>query len=261
MMFACKPASKVQKVAQPVSIADTTPVAEIKDTAHADSGRLAQEVYSKILKNKIEYTTFNGKVRIGYSSKEGSDDATAYVRLRRDSALWLSLRGALGIEGFRILVTRDSVKVLDLLKKTVQSRGISYIQEVTGLPFNFNAMQDLVVGNPVFIDSNIVSYNANNSNEFEIVMNGSIFRNLVTVDKNDYKILHSRLNDNSTVSSRTCNISLGGYEASGDFLFSTQRKISVEERSKLDVTLDFKQYSFNQPVSFPFSIPKNYKRL
>ena len=46
---------------------------------------------------------------------------------------------------------------MNLLKKNVQLRTISYLQDVTALPFDFKTMQDLVVGNPVFIDSNVVS--------------------------------------------------------------------------------------------------------
>jgi outer membrane lipoprotein-sorting protein len=40
--------------------------------------------------------------------------------------------------------------------------------------------------------------------------------------------------------------------------FATKRRISIAEKKKLDIRLDFKQYAFNETVSFPFSIPKNY---
>jgi len=43
-------------------------------------------------------------------------------------------------------------------------------------------------------------------------------------------------------------------------LFSTYRKIAVAEKARLDIELTFKQYSFNEPLNFPFSIPKNYKQ-
>ncbi len=122
-------------------------------------------------------------------------------------------------------------------------------------------MQDIIVGNPVFIDSNLLSYKVNSNNELLILMGGSLFKNQVTLSNTDYKVLHSRLDDNDTGRNRTCNITFGGYETGAGFPFSTQRKISVEEQSKFDIDLDFKQYSFNQPVSFPFNIPKNYKRL
>ena len=36
-------------------------------------------------------------------------------------------------------------------------------------------------------------------------------------------------------------------------------KISVSEKSKLDIYLEFKTYEFNAPLTYTFPIPKNYK--
>ncbi len=92
-------------------------------------------------------------------------------------------------------------------------------------------------------------------------MSGQIFKHLVTLDNTEYKLLHSKLDDADASRNRTCDITLSNYDNAAGVPFATYRKISVAERSKLDVYLDFKQYSFNQPITFPFSIPKNYKRL
>jgi hypothetical protein len=262
VMFACRPAKKVQKIQTAISKVDTTSVTVVpnKDTKAVDSAKLLREVFSKVLKNRIDFKTFNAKVRVEYSGKKGGDEATAYVRLEKDKVIWLSLRGALGIEGFRVLVTNDSVKVMNLLKKDVQLRSIEYLQEITELPFDFTTLQDLIVGNPVFIDSNIASYRTNANNELLVLMVGKLFKHLVTLDNKDFKVLHSKLDDIDVVRNRTCDITFSDYEAKGEVPFSTKRKISVAEKSKLDINLDFKQYAFNEPTTFPFAIPKNFKR-
>ncbi len=263
-IFGCRPAKKVQKIQEAISKVDTTSIVVMSEnkadtkTVNATTGK---DIFAKVISNKIDFNYFNGKVRIEYEGKEGGDEATAFIRLKKDSAMWLSLRGALGIEGFRVLITRDSVKVMNLLKKNVQYRSISYLQEVTGIPFDFATMQDMVVGNPVFIDSNVISYKVNANNEMLVLLSGSIFKNLITLDNTDFKILHSKLDDIDIARNRTCDITFGNYQNAGGILFSTSRKILLAERSKLNINLDFKQYSFNQPISFPFNIPKNYKRL
>ena len=261
IVVGCRPAKKVQKIQEAISKKDTTTVIVVKDNNGIDSAALIHEVFNKVIKNKIEFNTFTAKVRVEYEGKEGGDEATAYIRLKKDSAIWLSLRGALGIEGFRVLITKDSVKVMNLLKKNVQMRAISYLQEITELPFDFTTLQDLIIGNPVFIDSNIVSYKVNNNNELLVLMNGRLFKHLISLDNNDFKVLHSKLDDIDIVRNRTCDITFSDYDNAASVPFSTGRKISVAERSKLDINLNFKQYSFNQPVTFPFNIGKNYKRL
>lgn len=261
LVFSCRPAKKVQKIQNAISRVDTSSViVRTKDSKAVDSARLIRDVYKKVLKNKIDFKTFTAKVKLEYSAKENNDEATAYVRLEKDKAMWLSLRGALGIEGIRVLVTKDSVKVMNLLKKTVQLRSIEYLQDITELPFDFTTLQDLIIGNPVFVDSNIVSYKTNANRELLVLMTGKLYKHLVTLDNSDFKILHSKLDDIDVVRNRTCDITFSDYQTSSGIPFSTKRNISVAEKSKLDINLDFKQYSFNQPTTFPFSIPKNYKR-
>lgn len=261
VLLSCRPAKKVQKIQEAISKKDTTAVILLKENTGIDSAEMIHQIYKKVIKNNINFNTFNAKVKVAYEGKEGGDEATASIRLKKDSAIWLSLRGALGIEGFRVLITKDSVKVMNLLKKNVQFRSINYLQEITDLPFDFSTLQDLIVGNPVFIDTNIVSYKVNGNNELLVLMNGQLFKHLLSLNNDNYTLLHSKLDDIDVTRNRTCDITFSDYENGPGPIFSTYRKISVAERSKLDIELYFKQYSFNQPVSFPFSIGKNYKRL
>ena len=264
ILFACRPAKKIQRTSETISNSkiDTTRLLTSSAAKTVDSAQLIKDVFDKVLKNKINFTTFNAKVKAAYKSNEGDQDATAYIRLKKDSAIWLSMRGPLGIEGFRILITKDSVKVINLLKKNVQFRSISLLHEFTGIPLDFSALQDLIVGNPVFIDSNIQSYNTDNEKHLQVLLLGSFFKNLITVDTANHKILYSNLEDINQQTRRNCNISYSNYENSSSVIFSTKRNITVETgQSNSDINLDFKQYSFNQPVTFPFTVQANYKRL
>lgn len=261
IMFACRPAKKVQKTSAIISKVDTAKIAVADANKTADSAIIIKEIYNKVIKNKINFTTFNAKLKLAYSSKEETQDATGYIRVRRDSAIWLSLRGPLGIEGFRILITKDSVKVINMLKKYVQYKSIGFLQEITGIPFDFSALQDLIIGNAVFIDSNIHAYHTDSSNHLQVLMNGTSFKHLITIDNTNYKILHSKLDDINEAINRTCEISYSGYDENSGVPFSTERKISVTNQSKSDINLDFKQFGFNQPVTFPFKVDPNYKRL
>ena len=259
LVFSCRTAKRLQKTTEVISNVDTTSLAVIDSNKTVDTAELIKEVYGKVIKNKIDFNTFSAKVRVEYNDKDGGDEATALIRVKKDSALWLSLRGPLGIEGLRVLVTNDSVKVVNPLKKFVQYRNIDFLQQITGLPLDFFALQDIVVGNPVFINSNINLY-ISDSNSLQILMTGKVFKHLATLNNNDYKIVESKLNDINKVG-RTCDMVYSGYDNSSGIPFSTERKISLADESKLDINLNFKQYAFNQPVKFPFSIARNYKRL
>ena len=182
----------------------------------------------------------------------------AVLRMYRDSLIWVSVNAVFGIEAMRMLITKDSVYLLDKLNKTYLIRRIDYLQEVTGLPLTLSIVQDLLVGNPVFIDSNIVSY-SNNSITVSLLSIGRAFKNLVTINGNNNVLVHSKLDDIDISRSRTADLSYDDYESKKNKLFSSKRRITVAEKNKLDISLNFKQYEFNDDVNFPFSIPRNYK--
>src|SRR4051794_37313132 len=192
MMFACHASKKVQNIQTPISDVDTNPAITINPTI-PDSLPSSKKVFDKVLKNQIEFSTFNAKARVQYQGPEGEDDANAFVRIKKDSAIWISLRGALGIEGFRVLITPDSVKVINFLKKYVQRQGIAYLREISGMEIDFAALQDLVIGNPIFIDTNIVSHEVNSNNELLVTMAGTLYRSLVALDNSDNRVLYTRI--------------------------------------------------------------------
>lgn len=255
----CRPAKKVQRIEQSITKKDTSSTVIVTPEEKAvDSFSIVKNIVSGLNKQRIDFNTFSAKIKVNYQGKDGSDQATAYIRMKKDSIIWISLTGALGIEGYRLLVTTDSFKLINKLEKAVQYRSIAYLQEITQVPFDFYSLQDVILGNPVFIDSNIVSYKASDNNLL-VLMIGDLFKHLLTLETNTYRIRHSKLDDVNTMRNRTCDITYDDYEDAGGFYFSTKRRISVAEKSKLDIDVEFKQYSFNKPQDYPFNV-KNYKR-
>jgi hypothetical protein len=181
------------------------------------------------------------------------------LRMYKDSVLWVSITAILGIEGLRAYITKDSVKLLDKQNKIYTARSVAYLQEVSDLPLDLSSLQNLLLGNPVFFDSTIVSY-SRSANTILLLNNGTLFKNLLTIDDQNKFILRSKLDDLDELRNRTCYLTYDEYENKKGVNFSTRRNISVAEKKKLDIKLNFKQYDFNETLSFPFSAPKNYKR-
>jgi len=172
--------------------------------------------------------------------------------------IWVLLSGPLGIEGVRAYITKDSVKLLFKQDKIYTARSVAYLQEMTALPLDLPTLQDILIGNPVFLDSTVISY-SKTDNSLSMLSVGEWFRHLLTLNATG-RIENSKLDDADPSRSRTCNLSYTDYENKKGVEFSTKRRITVAEKSNLDIKLDFKQYDFNETLSFPFSVPKNYKR-
>lgn len=257
IVFSCRPTRKIQTAMAKKDTAQTV----IVNDGRADSIKMVQEVFNSVSTRKIDFKTFSAKMKVDYTDKEGKGpDLTVFVRIQKDSLIWLSINATVfSYEAFRVLITPDSVIVQNKKDKLVQLRSLGYLQELTQLPFDFSTVQDLIVGNPIYLDSNIVSFKKNESSIL-LMTSGKFFKHLMTIGNSDFVLQHSKLDDVNASRNRTCDLTYSDYDNKNGVNFSTRRKIIVAEKSRLDIDLDIKQYSFNETLSFPFSIPKNYKR-
>lgn len=260
-MSSCRSARNIQTAISKKDTVAVTPVPVIPSAdPHNDSVVFMRDIYQQVINKHISFTTFSGKIELDYTDGDGKNfDATAHIRMYKDSVIWISITGMLGIEGVRAYITRDSVKVLNKQDKVYIARSVSFLQEVTALPLGLASLQDLLVGNPVFLDSNIISYRLS-PDAVSLQSNGEFFKNLLTVGLENKLVKSSKLDDLDEMRSRTCYLEYDDYETKGGLSFPARRKISVTEKKKLEISLEYKQYEFNETLSFPFSVPKNYKR-
>jgi len=228
--------------------------------ARLDSIAFIKEQYTQLQSKYIQYNTFNAKLDVNYESESGQQlNLNAHLRMIKDSVIWASITAVLGIEGLRVPITRDSVKLLDKQNKVYIGRSVAYLSEVTALPLDLHSLQDLLIGNPVFLDSSLHAYNKSNGT---ISLQGvnSFFRLMYTIAEQEKVLLSTNLEDLDSTRNRSSYLGYAEYDNRLGFNFSQRRNIVVSEKKKLNVELRFKQYAINESLSFPFSIPKNYRR-
>ncbi len=253
----CKTAKKIQAS---IDKKDTTSL-HVTNQMVEDSLRMITNAINEVHKKKIVFKTFSAKIKVEYEDSKGKQpNITAYVRILNDSLIWISGYATLfNIEAFRVLINKDSVFVLDKINKEVKLRSLDYLQEVTEIPFDLNTLQNLFVGNPVFLEDSVISYRETES-KLLLATIGHFFKNLLTFNKSDRLLVHSKLDDVNIARNRTADITYGEYENNNGIPFSTFRQIIVSEKNKLDIQLNYKQYEFNKVLSISFNIPANYKR-
>ncbi len=225
-----------------------------------DSMAFIQKTYNQLIQNRVNFTTFSGKIDVDYTGADGKKfDVNAHVRMYRDSVIWVSVTAILGIEGLRALITKDSVLILNKQDKVCTRRSLAYLQEITSLPLDLHSLQDLIAGNPVFLDSAIHSYNKTPGN-ISLLNKGEFFKNLFTVSEETKLPVSSKLDDQNQQRNRTCFLGYDEYENKKGPSFSTKREINVSEKNNLSIKLNFRQYEFNETLSFPFTVPKSYRQ-
>lgn len=222
-----------------------------------DSFALAKQNLANAKSGLPVYTFFYAKVKLDYESADESFQATAYIRIQKDSIIWVSITGQLGIEGARILIRPDSLIVMNRINKTVLLKPASFLRDELHIPLDFYALQDLVTGNALFDDSIIMHYEIEGDTT-QIILAAKKFQNVISINSKTNTIISNKLYDEDNSSLRSATFMYSGYEKSNGFNFSAEREIFMHNENETAIKLSFKQYSFNEIQTFPFNIPKNY---
>lgn len=135
LLFGCKPTERA--VAR-----------EYPPKSEADLIALAQN-------NHFDFQWFSAKISADARTPERSNSFRATLRIRKDSAIWVSVSPAMGIEAFRLLCTRDSVKYLDKLKNQYFLGTYKRLNELTNSDLDLQALQDILVGDPLYFDAQL----------------------------------------------------------------------------------------------------------
>lgn len=220
----------------------------------------AKKELQNLKENRLDFLTFSAKLKVNYADVNGSQpEGTVVVRLYKDSAIWISLSGSiLNLELYRILVTPDSVTILNKLDKTVERLPFRFMEDMAHIPLNFSSLQDLIVGNPIYIGDSISGFQSSGKNIL-IATEGSVFKNILALSPVSKLVQTSILTENDPIKKRTINLFYGDYQNLNPGNFSITREIIVDDESEIKIALNFKQQEFNKELSLTFNVPSNYK--
>lgn len=254
LFASCKTVKKINTAISPKDSALISSQIHIED-----STQFVDEVKQNLKNNYIDAQTFSAKIKVEVTDAQGKQpDITAVVKMIKDSAIWMSLTATfLNFEFYRVLVTKDSVMLVNKREKEVQYRSLNYLQEITSVPFDLRELQDFLLGNPIFFDStNITCKKTPNFILVSSVMEN--FKNLLALSTGNNLLQHCKLDDTDVFRNRTADITYDNYNMEGGKWFSFKRQMQVSEQNKLNIKMEYKQVEFNKDLSVGLKVPRNY---
>jgi hypothetical protein len=240
---------------------DTTSTSAINENTDKESFVKLLSQIDSVKTNEVQFKTLKIKAKIEYAdTKDGYPELNGYINIKHKEKIWIRIAlPGIDYEVVRALITPDSIIVLENKSNTAYMRSFSYLQEVTNLPFNFNTIENLLVGNAIVIPDSIIGYKYQN-NELNTVSYSKYFKELLTIDTTIHKVTFSKLEDVDPLKSRTCQVTYGQYEKVGDRLVTMLRDIIVSEKNTSSLKMQIKNISFdNDDLNFSIKIPKKYK--
>lgn len=227
------------------------------------------EFVTSMQQQELKFHTFSARLGVDLNIPGKEMSSRVEMKLVKDSVLQLSVQPMLGIEVFRIELSRDSVKALDRLNKQYVAEGYDALKEQFPFDFNFYNLQALFI-NRLFVPGyqEVDSYLYNH---FYLDRQG-LTTWLKTQDRQKLNYVFKASNEEKLLSTQIIEPT-GVYELAWDYsdfqqvlspyIFPCNMKISLlkEETSQGDIAIAFSRIQLNRALNMSFSIPAKYKRI
>ena len=260
LSVACANVKKVQVIQDALAVKVLPDAAALAEKARLDSVLMVKGIVNNIANTKIRFKTMNAKLKMDYETSKDKDSYIANLSILKDSGMYITIRGAMGVIGLKAFINKDSIFLTYPLSKKTERHPLSYLQEVIKIPLNYQTIEDLVVGNPIFMDSiDIVSYKVINE-RLQISLVGKLFKNLIILSEDNTKLVQLKLDDMDASKHRTCNINYSQHSLVNNLQFPLYRTISINAQTKLDIGMEIKEFNFDEPLKYTFSVPKIGRR-
>ena len=93
----------------------------------------------------FDYLTIKSKIEF-IEAASGSKNASALIRLKKDSIIWFNLSGTLGIQGLRGILTQDSMKMISRVDKEYWVMNYDDLSKEFNFKIDFSIIQAMILG-------------------------------------------------------------------------------------------------------------------
>ena len=260
LSMACANVKKVQVIQDALTLKVLPDSAALAEKARLDSVLMVEGIVHNIANTKVDFKTMNAKLKIDYETSKDKDSYIANLSIQKDSGMYITIRGAMGVIGLKAFINKDSIFLTFPLTKKTERHPLSYLQEVVKIPLSYQTIEDLIIGNPIFMDSiDIISYKVINE-RLQVSLMGKLFKNLIILSEDNTKLIELKLDDVDASKHRTCDINYSQHTLVKNIQFPLFRTISINAQTKLDIGMEIKEFSFDEPLKYTFSVPKTGRR-
>ncbi len=248
-----------------VFLASCNPSKKLTDTGSAELMK-PNKVWKSLEDNKENWNSYSSRISARYKDPYTSLSFSAKVRAQKDSALWISISAALGIEVVRAMITPDRVQVINKLERTFLDSDFATLSNQIGAPVSYKTLQSVFTGTPIFDWKKNSFYSRTDSSNYlfsntpfedSSAVGLNAFLELLQVSISDVQITEQRVTEFST--NRTLWIKTTSYtEVNGRSWPSSMYAEASDSTRTTSVQMRANKVETDIVLSFPFTIPEDY---
>lgn len=227
-----------------------------------------KEILTDVLKSEYKFETLTTKGNIELKAGNSSQKVPAVIKMIKDSIVQASLRiPIIGGEAMRVTFTRDSIIIIDRLKKQYVAERFKDSKTIADFDFNFYNLQAILT-NSLFIPGHI-NVTSKDFDKFNVSVTKEVYMlqtkgkgNLLynfAVDASDRIASTLIYNEKKDI---TLQWSYSDFIKDNDQIYPTNMEAKVNiSKKRVDIILSYDKLEINKSLSVDNSIPSKYAKV
>lgn len=245
--ISCKPKQVFVETKKPIAVA--------KDDNAVTSEKIIQSHYG----NKIDFSTLYIRASAKYKRDDDSQSVSAEIKIKKDEKILVSVR-FLGITMAKALITPKEVMYYEKISGTYFEGNYEALSQWLGTDLDFNKIQNMLIGKPID-DLNKESYSFTETDNF--------YKLNAIEDKTEksffFEAVHFLLTKQEIrqpEKERSFETNYPNFQDYPAGILPASLTINAfQKKGKTTIAIDYNSITFNEDLSFPYSVPSGYDRI
>jgi hypothetical protein len=227
-----------------------------KATTRMSSNKIIENYYN----NKIDFSTLYIKSNVEYADDKQTQNVTAEIKIKKDEQILVSIR-FLGITMAKASITPTSVSYYEKMGGKYYEGDFTALSQLLGTDLDFNKMQNMLLGRAID-DLNKGKYAESFADQVYRLDNalGSDVKKSFYFDANTFLVNKQEITQ--TAQGRMIQVAYSDNIVYKQATLPSKININTfQEKGKARINFEYNTITFNEELSFPYSVPNGYKRI
>lgn len=220
----------------------------------------ADKIIKNHYDNKSDFSTLYIKSSVSYKDEKQAQNVTAEIKIKKDEKILISIR-FFGITMAKALITPNEVKYYEKINGNYFEGNYATLSQWLGTDLDFKKVQNMLIGQAM---------DDLKTGKFKTTIEDKLYKLSDVTDAKTYKTYyfeaeHFLMKKQEIIQAsqgRMLTVTYPNQRQFAEAILPLNLVIeAVQNKGKTNINIDYNQITFNEELSFPYSVPDGYERI
>ncbi|MEO8149953.1 MAG: DUF4292 domain-containing protein [Bacteroidia bacterium] len=234
----------------------------------------AKQLLDSVLDRQMNADWISAKASVDADIVDDNKSFNVTLRIHNDSAIWVSINAILGVEAMRVLITKDSLKLIDRIHNKFAVADYEYLADILHIKVDYKTIESLLLGN-FFGYRNETKFNSVYVEDKYYILSTlkkrKLRRSLEDKDPNKpiiqdfyidpltYRILSMNVEDDRI--NKTLHTTYTDFHPTDKGLVPLKSETKITADKNISIKIEYTKFNLGEIEEMPFRIPSGFERI